>query len=194
MKLKKLLCAVAVMSFAGTAFAASMANYKLMGNPSFIISLATGKTATPNISVAAAPRVDKYDIDFAPLTDLEYLINQTFLNYELLPSFKRVTAEDKPIVLTATALRAGLLNYAKSLDSKKGATGTNAAIDKGFKEIATTLNKIQNSSNEVIDDLWPTFEQLADLIIANQDKMSASVVDPETAIVFLVSFSTVHHR
>ncbi len=189
MKLKTGLCAIIITIFSGMAFAGSMVNPQLMGNPQLVKSLAEGKT----ISAAASPRTPMPTrVAFEPLSDLEYLINQTFLSYELLPYLQRVSDEESPVVVTATALRAGLTHYAKALAAKKELTGTNAKIHETFTKIPAILNKIQNSSDEVYEELIPALEQLNQNIQANQTKFEPNCeqLDNETAIALLVSFCT----
>ena len=188
MKLKTGLCAIIITIFSGMAFAGSMVNPQLMGNSQFVKSLAEGKT----ISAAANPRTEISHLNFAQLSSLEYLINQTFLSYELLPYLQPVSEEEAPVVVTATALRAGLTNYAKALANKKELTGTNAQIHEAFGKVPAILNKIQNSSDEVYEELIPVLEQLTQSIKANQTKIPASndQLDDETAVALLASFCT----
>ncbi len=179
MKLKKWLCSVVAVAVATAAFAANASSAKMLPNP--LKPIAAVKTAP-----APAP-AGTSDI-FAVRSDLEYLINNTFLGYELLPMLKAVKTEEQVFVTMATALRAGLLAYEKQVTAGQALTGTNAEIDAYLKQVPNVLNKMQQSSNDVKTERDALLGKLTKAIVKNQTVISEGQFDEDICIYLASGF------
>ena len=179
MNLKKLLCTVVALTIAASSFAATSLNKKALPNPTTLFKQA-------QMLQAGNPTTGKYP----ELSQLEYLINGVLLQYENMPLTQPVPQENEILVTTATALRAGLLNYAKEVAAGNELTGQNAVIDQAFNEIPAVLNKIKYSLLEVSDEYSAVLYKLSKAALANQNKVSAEETDIEVGA-FALTYLTV---
>ena len=177
MHLKKWLCMFVAVTAANAAFAGT----------TFSKTLLTPALPSKTIQAVASPNdaTGKYP----EKSQLEYLINGTFLVYEILPMVQPIDEETEPIVNTATALRAGLLAYEADVRSGRALTGNSKSIDEILQQIPGIFNKIQNTSDEVVDELIPVLEQLSNQIMAKQSKVNVNEIDQNVATQLLLLFS-----
>ncbi len=177
MHLKKWLCMLVALVAANAVFAGSMLP-KNLANPAL-----PAKT----IKVLSAPTT--VNGKYPERSQLEYIINGSFLPYELLPLLQPVGEDLEPVVDTATALRAGLLAYEADVRSGRQLTGNNKSIDGLLRQIPVIFNKIQNSTDEITDEILPVLEELTVNIVDNQRKVNAGDVNQELASQLLMTFA-----
>ena len=176
MHLKKWMCMLVAVTIANTAFA-GMTLPKNLANPAL---------PTKTIKMLSAPA--SVNGKYPERSNLEYIINNTFLPYEMIPLLQPVTEEMEPIVDTATALRAGLLAYEAEVTAGQGLSETNKIIDEILQRFPGIFNKIQNSSDEIVDELFPVLEQLTVQVVANQHKVNRNDVNQDVASQLLFAF------
>ena len=176
MQLKKWLCMFVALTTANAVFAGTMFTKNLI------------RPALPAKTIQALMVPTRSAGQYPEKSQLEYLINNAFLGYELLPLLQPITEEMEPIVATAMALRAGLLAYAAEVTAGRQLTGNNKSIDEILQTIPSIFNKIQNSSEEIADEILPVLEQLSNYVVANQNKVSKSEIDQEMASQLLMTF------
>ena len=179
MKTKKWLCSLVAVSVAVMTLATA-ANAKMFANPF--------KPVAPAKIMAAPAPVPAADDRFTPRSPLEYLINGSLLGYELAPMLQLVPEEEQSTVMSAVALRAGLLNYEKEVTAKRTLTGNNATIDHYLKQFPVVLNKIQNSSSEVEEEMIQLVRDLSKVILKNQTAVSESEIDEDSCAFLVMSF------
>jgi len=106
---------------------------------------------------------------------------------------EELTAEEQQAVNVAKALEQGLLTYAENV-SKQELTATDKKIDAALNtQIPAILNKIQESSLEVKDELEAAVKDLQAAVLSNQSqyKVSGPVADqvaPGLLIMFMVYY------
>lgn len=122
-------------------------------------------------------------------SQLEYIINNSFLPYELLPLLQPVSEDMEPLVDTATALRAGLLAYEANVKTGQELTGNNKSIDTLLRQIPAIFNKIQSSSAEISAEIIPVLEQLTTYIVSNQHQVNSNDIDQDMASQLLMTFA-----
>lgn len=83
---------------------------------------------------------------------------------------------------TQQALSMGLMVFDAHRDLN-AMTETDKAIEASLeKQIPAILNKIQNSSDEVYEELEPALTQLTELLLNNQNIYPASALDKQTGV------------
>ena len=110
--------------------------------------------------------------------DVKDLVTGFFSFTEQMPTTE-LTPEEQMAVNTAKALEKGLLTYAENL-SKRELTATDRKIDTTLNtQIPAIVNKIQESSLEVQDELNTAVKDLQTAVLANQSQYTVSgpVVD-----------------
>ena len=123
-------------------------------------------------------------------SELRMFITQFFSQITMMISYAE--DEDAPeVVQLATvtkALKAGLLQYDTELTAGQ-LSEQGKIIDNAFTQIPTILNKIQTSSNEIMDELAPVVGQLTTAVINNQTKVPAAQVDQDIALALMMYFA-----
>ena len=175
--MKKWFCSVIAVTIATAAFAANVAATNILPNP------LKANFAAPSVSAPApATQADQ----FAVRSDLEYLINNTLLGYELLPLLQAVPQENQILVTTAAAVRASLLAYEKQVTAQQTLSGKNAEIDSYLHQVPDVLNKIQQSSSEVETEMSALIGKLAKAVLRDTPTAQAN---EEVAVMLLASFA-----
>lgn len=177
MHLKKWLCMLVALIAANAVFAGNMLP-KNLANPALPAKTIKVLSAPPTVNGKYPER-----------SQLEYIINGSFLPYELLPLLQPVGEDLEPVVDTATALRAGLLAYEADVRSGRQLTGNNKSIDSLLRQIPVIFNKIQSSTDEITDEILPVLEELTVNIVDNQRKVNAGDVNQELASQLLMTFA-----
>lgn len=124
-------------------------------------------------------------------SDTKVLIEQFFAGTDSL-SVAELDDEQQRQINTFKALKEGLLAYEANLTADS-MTDTDRAIHNALNtDIPTVLNKIQTSSDDVYDELYPLLQTLSDNIFANQSTYTEGQIDlEETAPVVMWMFSYV---
>lgn len=123
-------------------------------------------------------------------SDLKVLIDQFFTPMEQVEQAgQNLSAEEQEILKTMKALKSGLLTYEEHLTANQ-LTETDKAIHVSLNTtIPAIFNKIQESSDEVADEMEPVLKKLTEDILNNQNQFKKEEINAEAGQGVILIFS-----
>lgn len=122
-------------------------------------------------------------------SDLKMLITQFFMPIEMMSAMTELSSIDQHALDTAQAVKEGLLLYESRLTAQEPLSEPDQAIEQAFARLPGIFNKIQHSSEEIIDEATDPLILLVSGVLANQQRLDAEEVDVEMATGILWTFA-----